>query len=41
MSCDNPQDHDCTHIYGLLCEDTVPPGLDGFRALPPPQFDDL
>ena len=41
MLCDNPQDHACTPIYGLLCEDTVPPGLDGFRALPPPQFDDL
>ena len=41
MSCDNSQDHDCTHIYGLLCEDTAPPGLDGFRALPPQQFDDL
>src|SRR5215510_4497237 len=42
ISCDSSQDHDCAHIYGLsygghLCS----PGLDGFRALPPQQFDDL
>src|SRR5262245_15731170 len=41
VSCDSSQDHDCTHIDGLLCEATVPPGLDGCRALPPQQFDDL